>query len=207
MQAAALARPALLPARAELCLDYANTRYWRGSEPPTEELGALGDVLAWQESKAAMPQAAVAAMRAWWREHPRQAEAAFAEALDLREALYRMFSDIAQGDAPPEADMAAFNGALARTPNRAHLRRTASGYAWQVTRLRPAIPDLLAPVLWSAADLLTGARLARLRRCDNDKCLYLFVDDSRTGTRRWCTMSTCGNRAKAHRHYMRHKQA
>jgi predicted RNA-binding Zn ribbon-like protein len=62
-------------------------------------------------------------------------------------------------------------------------------------------------VLWSAADLLTGARLARIRRCANDRCLYLFVDDSRNGTRRWCSMSMCGNRAKAHRHYVKSRQA
>jgi predicted RNA-binding Zn ribbon-like protein len=207
MSASALARPALLPSRADLCLDYANSRYWRGSAPPTEELATLADVLAWQESKAGMPPAAVAAMRAWWRARPRQAETAFGEALGLREALYRIFSAIAGGGTPPEADMVLFNDALAQAPARVHLRRAPSGYAWQVARLRPSVADLLAPVLWSAADLLTGARLARLRRCANDKCLYLFVDDSRTGTRRWCTMSTCGNRAKAHRHYVRHKQA
>jgi predicted RNA-binding Zn ribbon-like protein len=65
---------------------------------------------------------------------------------------------------------------------------------------------LLAPVLWSAGDLLTGGRLSRVRQCANPACLWLFVDDSKAGTRRWCSMASCGNRAKANRHYARLKQ-
>jgi predicted RNA-binding Zn ribbon-like protein len=56
-------------------------------------------------------------------------------------------------------------------------------------------------VLWSAGDLLAGARRARLRQCANPQCRWLFLDDSKAGTRRWCSMASCGNRAKAHRHY------
>ncbi len=204
--ASALARPTLLPARADLCIDYANTLYWRGTESTTEELLGLSDVLAWQETKQVMPADIVAAMKAWWDERPRQADGAFAEALALREALYRIFSATAMSATPAVTDIEALNQALAHTPPRTQLRHTDTGYAWQVAKLRPAVSDLLAPVLWSAADLLTNARLARVRRCANDKCLYLFVDDSRNGTRRWCSMSMCGNRAKAHRHYAKSKQ-
>jgi predicted RNA-binding Zn ribbon-like protein len=64
---------------------------------------------------------------------------------------------------------------------------------------------MLAPVLWSAGDLLVGTRHARLRHCANERCLWLFVDESKGGTRRWCSMSACGNRAKAHRHYLKQK--
>ncbi|MFI4995137.1 MAG: CGNR zinc finger domain-containing protein [Hyphomicrobiales bacterium] len=45
-----------------------------------------------------------------------------------------------------------------------------------------------------------------MRRCANEKCLWMFVDESKSGTRRWCQMSACGNRAKARRHYSRIKQ-
>ena len=64
---------------------------------------------------------------------------------------------------------------------------------------------LLAPVLWSAADLLVGSQLARVRQCANPACGWLFLDNSKSGNRRWCSMSACGNRAKAHRHYLRQK--
>jgi predicted RNA-binding Zn ribbon-like protein len=66
---------------------------------------------------------------------------------------------------------------------------------------------LLAPVLWSAGDLLAGPRLDRVRRCANPECGWLFFDDSRAGKRRWCSMQACGNRAKARRHYHRSREA
>jgi predicted RNA-binding Zn ribbon-like protein len=45
----------------------------------------------------------------------------------------------------------------------------------------------------------------RIRSCAHDACVLHFFDTSRNGTRRWCSMATCGNRAKASRHYARAK--
>ena len=62
------------------------------------------------------------------------------------------------------------------------------------------------PVARSAADLLTSDLLSRVRRCEDDRgCGYLFIDTSRNRSRRWCSMESCGNRAKARRHYARQK--
>ena len=65
--------------------------------------------------------------------------------------------------------------------------------------------DQLAPLLWSAGDLLAGGKLDRVKRCANPECGWLFLDDSRAGKRRWCSMSSCGNREKARRHYHKSK--
>ena len=53
--------------------------------------------------------------------------------------------------------------------------------------------------------LFESPEVARIRHCANAKCLWLFLDDSKNGSRRWCSMQLCGNRAKAHRHYLRGK--
>jgi predicted RNA-binding Zn ribbon-like protein len=50
---------------------------------------------------------------------------------------------------------------------------------------------------------LLRARPERLRHCAHPACVLWFHDTSRNGTRRWCSMETCGNRAKAGRHYAR----
>ena len=68
-------------------------------------------------------------------------------------------------------------------------------------------PSILAPVLWSAADLLLKGDPARIRQCANEKCRWVFLGVSKAGARRWCTMNSCGNRAKAHRHYHKTKAA
>ena len=174
--------------RPDLCLDFANTRYWRGQATPTETLNAPADFAA--GAKAARPPAAKE----------------FEQVLALREALYRLFDAQAQRKPAAPRDLEALNQALARAPTRTTLRRGRDGYAWDVDTRAGTALSLLAPVLWSAGDLLAGPRLDRVRRCANPECGWLFLDDSRAGKRRWCSMSACGNRAKARRHYHKNKE-
>ena len=61
----------------------------------------------------------------------------------------------------------------------------------------------LDPIIKSAADLLVSPELKRVKQCADDFCGWLFMDKSRNNSRRWCSMKDCGNRAKAHRHYLR----
>jgi predicted RNA-binding Zn ribbon-like protein len=198
----------LIPAfRDELCLDFANTRYWRGTETPTEGLGGIGDVVAWCKSAGLISEPAAEGARRWWEEQPDRGAAAFLEAIALREALYEVFRAIADGKEPPEDAMRALNAALARAPSRLGIERQGGNFAWRIPHTsEPAVAALLAPVVWSGTELLLGSRLPRVRHCANERCLWLFLDDSKSGTRRWCSMSACGNRAKAHRHYARKKK-
>jgi len=189
-----------------LCLDFANTCSWRGSPSPTEELHGPADLLRWCESAGVLDPATMHRFAEHWRAHPEAAEAGFAEAIAIREAVFRIFAAVAAGGAPAGEDLQTLNAALNAAPERSRLRRGEAGYVWELPAERPGVPLLLAPVLWSAGDLLAGARLARVRQCANEKCLWLFVDDSKSGNRRWCSMASCGNRAKAHRHYARQKQ-
>ncbi len=75
--------------------------------------------------------------------------------------------------------------------------------------VRTATPDgvlgLLSPVAEAAARLLVEADPARVRRCPAPGCALWFLDTSRNGRRRWCSMSRCGNRAKVAAHYRRHR--
>lgn len=68
-----------------------------------------------------------------------------------------------------------------------------------------AIDDVLARIAERIARQVISPDADRLRICDNDECRWVFFDSSRTGKRRWCTMQTCGNRAKAARHRARAK--
>jgi predicted RNA-binding Zn ribbon-like protein len=67
------------------------------------------------------------------------------------------------------------------------------------------IDDALARLADPLVLELTTGHPERIRICDNDRCRWVFFDASRTGRRRWCDMSTCGNRAKAARHRARTK--
>jgi predicted RNA-binding Zn ribbon-like protein len=64
----------------------------------------------------------------------------------------------------------------------------------------------LRPIARSAAELLTSETLSRVRECGGATCTWLFLDASRNRSRRWCSMESCGNRAKARRHYRRRRE-
>ena len=196
-----------LPAPSEtLAIDFANTRYWRGSRVPSESLTGPADLVDWAGSTALVPVSLVQRCRARWAAHPKEGEAALADALGWREAIYRALAAASAGAEVSPDDVARLNAALARAPVRQRLGLDpdgpgGGGRGWAVGAVSPSGDALLAPVLWSAGDLLTGGRLDKVRRCANPECGWLFLDDSRAGKRRWCSMSSCGNRAKARRHY------
>ena len=60
---------------------------------------------------------------------------------------------------------------------------------------------------WTSAraylDLITTAPTDRIRHCAGPGCVLWFLDTSRNGARRWCSMAGCGNRAKAQAYYRR----
>ena len=194
-----------------LCLAFANTLAWRGRAAPVENFTDFAAVLAWAETHVALPDHLAAELREWAREHPFKATKALAEAVALREAIHGIASALACGEPVGSQDFAALSQALSEAPARQRLAHSGAGYAWQIElgRIDGAglpIPVLLAPVVWSAADLMVGGGRRRIRQCANSECLWLFVDASKNGTRRWCDMASCGNRAKARRHYLKMKQ-
>lgn len=195
------------PVRDDLCIAFANTRSWRGRETPVERLRGVADLLAWTKRTGGEAGERIEQAGRWVAEHPDDADRLFDAAIRLREALYRALAAIAEKQAVEERDFAALAQAIAQAPGRKRLVRAKDGYAWQVGPFEPSATHLLAPVLWSASDLIPAADRHRIRRCANPECRFLFLDESKSGTRRWCDMATCGNRAKASRHYAKVRQS
>lgn len=63
--------------------------------------------------------------------------------------------------------------------------------------------DLFAPLAFAAANLLSDVNPARVRKCEH--CVLHFRDTSKIGSRRWCSMRLCGNRAKVAAYAARHR--
>lgn len=192
--------------REDLCLDFTHTVSWRGSAAPIERLADIDDLLSWIERNAGMARDALRRIGRWTRDNPEAAQELLGEAVKTRETIYRILSAIAEGRPVPDKDFAGLTRAIAETPPRNALVRSDGRFGWRIADLRPVAAHLLAPVLWSAGDLILAADRRRVRRCANEECLWLFLDESKSGTRRWCDMASCGNRAKARRHYSRIKE-
>lgn len=65
--------------------------------------------------------------------------------------------------------------------------------------------DVLYQVISSIVDTLQTVSADRIKKCEHDECILLFVDTSKSGKRRWCSMQTCGNRYKAAKYYAKNK--
>jgi len=59
-----------------------------------------------------------------------------------------------------------------------------------------SIKTVLAPLAEAAAELLAREDFSAVKRCANPECSRFFYDPSATSRRRWCDMSSCGNRMK-----------
>lgn len=187
-----------------LCLDYCNTRYWRGLDAPTETLPDFAAWRHWLHEARAIDGTTASSLQALHDSDPAAAQQLFVDALAARESMYRLFSAATDGALPaePVRQLAVW---LAAVPARATPVLLGSSRGWRVPMVAPTVSELLAPVLWSAADLLLAPSAAPLRCCANPQCRWLFLDTSKGATRRWCAMSACGNRAKVQRHAQRQR--
>ena len=189
------------------CLDFVNTVSGRGRELPTERLHGYADLVAWARQSGLVEKGQAAGLARRAAAHPRQAARMLAAAVELREALFRLFSAVAARRRPPAADLSALNRWLAKSLGRLRLATTGDGIGWRWSDEPEALDAPLWPVARSAADLLTGDDRAALRECADGGCRWLFLDRSRNHSRRWCDMKACGNRAKVRRHYRRKRRA
>ncbi|WP_232666691.1 CGNR zinc finger domain-containing protein [Pseudonocardia sp. TRM90224] len=124
-------------------------------------------------------------------EPPEVDAAAFAEAIDLREAIYRLAFARQAGVRTDGTDRALVNAVAAGVPTAVAL--TAAGEVHRVG----GIDAVLATLARAAVELLGGPLAPSIKECVGGECTRLYVDGSRRGTRRWCDMRECGNRAKA----------
>ncbi|MDX6363491.1 CGNR zinc finger domain-containing protein [Streptomyces sp. NPDC058274] len=109
-----------------------------------------------------------------------------------RDALWRAVLALTRGEPAAPGDLDLVNEAAARPPlTPAFEADGARGWAGRGDGTR-----LLSTVARDAIDLLTGPYAHRIRMCAADDCSLVYVDTSRPGRRRWCSMEHCGNRHK-----------
>jgi predicted RNA-binding Zn ribbon-like protein len=172
-----------------LCLDFANTVSWRGSAEWVDRLPTYGELIRFAQQSGLVSEAESRRLRQEAARRPDAATRVLRKAVALREALYRTFAGLAGGRSPLPADLAMLNASLPAAL--VELRITAPGgrFAWAWAGDPQALDRLLWPVARDAAVFLTSADLSRLRTCGNPGCRWVFLDRTRNGQRRWCSMA------------------
>ena len=165
--------------RGSLALDFAGTVGQRASPRPEERLPDPAALAAWLR-EAGLP----APVRLGADE--------LASARSLREALYRLGVQALEGRPPDRAALRRLNAA-ARGVVHGSLRRDGRGKpTWSTD---DALRFSLGRIAEDGIVQLSAGR-ERLTRCELPGCGALLLSRSRSERRRWCSMETCGNRAK-----------
>jgi predicted RNA-binding Zn ribbon-like protein len=184
-----------------LWLDFVNTDTAPRGADPLHEFERFAN---WLESAHVFDAERASTMQRRAIQQPAGALAVLADARRMRAVLRTLAERGAiTGDARIAA-LAEINRILGRSAGTRRVEIKSDGtFARAFVPVGDAFAGLLIPIVESAADALILDELPRVRRCADPRCARVFQDATKNGRRRWCDMSTCGNRAKAARHRMK----
>jgi len=134
----------------------------------------------------------------------KSASALLSRARRLHHALGKTFAALIEKQAFPREWVEPINEILRITEGHDELLQHDGKWSLEFVAREGGLDWLLAAIARSAAELIAEGPSARLRACSNPSCGLLFYDNSRTRRRRWCSMSSCGNRHKVAAFSRRH---
>jgi predicted RNA-binding Zn ribbon-like protein len=186
-----------------VCLDFVNTL----GSTSGEHLTSYHDLVAFAQQSQLITRDEANGLQKTAMDAPRDAGRVFVRAIRLREALRTVFEAVAAERPVPQSGVRILNEELGNALHHARVVDEADGqFSWGWTPSEE-LERLLWPIARSAADVLTSDQeRSKVRECGASDCRWLFLDTSKNRSRQWCSMSSCGNREKARRHYERVKE-
>jgi predicted RNA-binding Zn ribbon-like protein len=188
-----------------LCLDFANTVDDRTEMHPQELLMSFEDLIAWSRQAQVVTEQEAQQLLEKAAHHRSEATRVLHYAVEVREAIFRIFKAVAEDESPEEGDLITLSAMVAEAQKHTQLVPGEHAFRWEWSCKPDDLECMLWPVVRSAADFLTSDDLDTVRVCASDNCNWLFTDTSKNHSRRWCNMKSCGNREKARRFYTRKK--
>jgi len=184
-------------------LDLVNTVEWRGDPGARgERLTGYGELVLWCVEAGLISTARRRRLMAAAARAPEEAAAVLRAARALRDDLATLIEQPAARATASRRIDRLFRGlryrpAVETEPTgRVHPRFEPAGAAL-------ALP--LEAIALEVAALIGSGQLDAVRRCGNPRCGWLYLDASRNRARRWCSMASCGNQAKARAHHARRR--
>lgn len=179
-------------------LDFLNTRP-REEDEPVELLEGFRDLLEWLGRAGLLGEERLRTAERRWAGTEAGGKV-LGEARTLRAAIRDAVQAVRGGEAVPEEALEVVNRTLAAGGVRPKLSASEDGYQIQRDLELEEPVQLLRPLAEAAAELLSEVDPELIKECDGPGCVLLFHDTTRNHSRRWCSMQTCGNRAKVARY-------
>lgn len=187
-------------------LDFLNTEGGERNGPP-ERLADYHHLVRWCARAGVVEADEAERLIREGEARPEEAARVHGRAIELREALFRIFAALAAGHGPGAEDLAILDRELAQAQAHRKLVVVDGRFTWDIVGGEDRLDRILWLLVEDAADLLSSELLDRIKECGGPDCRWLFLDESRNRSRRWCEMSECGNRAKQRRYHRRRKRA
>jgi predicted RNA-binding Zn ribbon-like protein len=187
-----------------VCLDFANTTSGRGGSHCQEHLYRYEHLLQWCRHTGLLSAAQAGRLARAAGRAPAKAARVLQQATHLREAIYSIGVAITCGRSPA-VGLATLNDALAAVEGHRRIAASAGGFIWKWRAGPDDLGWMLGPIALSAAEMLVNLDRRRLKQCAGLHCGWLFLDETRSRTRRWCDMRVCGSRAKTRRFRQRQR--
>jgi predicted RNA-binding Zn ribbon-like protein len=185
--------------------------YWSGGRPAVDFVNTRRE--RWRrgvETLVTPEDLASWLVRAGVMDHPGPAGAVsrkvLGQAVDLREAIDALLVRSLDGRPAPSEAITLVDDWLVFAGARPQLIGD-DGVPLLTERAASDSPRrALGTIALDAATMLGTDQRSRIRICASETCSGRFFDRSPAGLRRWCSMRTCGNEAKARRHRQRQRQ-
>jgi predicted RNA-binding Zn ribbon-like protein len=169
----------------DLVIDFVNTA---GFGPDREDLQTPAQLLAWLHERGLEPGG-------------RATGADLAEARKVREAL----RDILWNHNDCDCDVSAAIQVIDDAACRAHLGVRFSDAGARIEPRNSGVRGALGRILGEVSEGMADGTWERIKACRADDCRYAYLDTAKNRSRAWCSMQTCGNRAKVHAYRERHQ--
>jgi predicted RNA-binding Zn ribbon-like protein len=180
-------------------IDFANTLI-ADISGPVELMQTIADLIEWAARIGlVLPEHADRLLTAWAKKERK----VIAEAAAFRSMLHELFHGVVAGLGISDLAISALNERIRYLRGYSSLVRTEAGFEKRFTAELYDPKHLFAPIAASAADLICFGDLNLVKKCENANCVLVFYDTTKNHSRRWCSMSACGNRAKANAFYSR----
>jgi predicted RNA-binding Zn ribbon-like protein len=180
----------------KLALDFANTESGRGGAEHHDHLQTAGDLVAWAAHAKILGAKDAALARRIITDQRKLARHLITRGRFLRETIFQINSNVVAGKPPAKKLLRSLTATHAEMLATATLTPQGDNYGWIWHRADLAAA-ILGPITLSALDLLLDADFSRIKQCHGNHCGWLFYDNTKNRSRRWCEMSLCGIRAKA----------
>ncbi|HWQ29560.1 MAG TPA: CGNR zinc finger domain-containing protein [Negativicutes bacterium] len=135
---------------------------------------------------------------------PAPSEAELKELFDVRISLSGILDKATWGKAPDEEDIKLLNGYMSKVSYHMQLQYGTEGLRLLEISANPDWTWFMAEAAASLARLLASEAAGKLKKCQNPECGWFFIDESKSGNRKWCD-DTCATLMKVRRFREKHR--